>query len=616
MKFKKLILENFRGYSKAEIDFDEHMNVIIGKNDIGKSTILEALELFINGENKDCQIKIEPDDCNILSEIKKITIGVCFILREDESIVIDSTNPTKLSEEYLLNSDGLLEIHKIYDCSKQRINKTDIKTYIRAAYPSTFDKPLVTMKIAELRKLLDDLKDNIDKYNSVDKTKSAEIRKAIYKASNTEEKVVTNIDINSSDDTKNVWESIKKNIPIYFLFQSDRINTDGDSEVQNPLKVATKNALLKVQEHLDKVKSEVETEVMKIGQKTIEKLKEFDADIATNLKTNLDLKGWDSIFSFSLIGDDNIPLNKRGSGVRRLILLSYFRAEAEKIIKESSTNEIIYAIEEPETSQHPDYQKILIQTLLELSNDEKHQIIITTHTPEIAKMVSREQLIFIKRNDKNEPTIEKDENAKIKGIVDTLGVLPTATSKIIICVEGDNDVNFLLNINQSIDDFKNIIDLKKEKISFIPMHGSNLITWINKDYLKGSNIIEFHLYDNDKKEYNQLIQEISTANDGRRYGLNTKMLEMENYIHPRLIKEEFDIEFSEDLSSWGRFDIPQFLLDKVKLDVAVVSERLKCIKRILNCKVSKKITKEHLNEIGVFNEVESWFHKIKELYES
>lgn len=333
MKFKKLILENFRGYSKAEIDFDEHMNVIIGKNDIGKSTILEALELFINGENKDCQIKIEPDDCNILSEIKKITIGVCFILREDESIVIDSTNPTKLSEEYLLNSDGLLEIHKIYDCSKQRINKTDIKTYIRAAYPSTFDKPLVTMKIAELRKLLDDLKDNIDKYNSVDKTKSAEIRKAIYKASNTEEKVVTNIDINSSDDTKNVWESIKKNIPIYFLFQSDRINTDGDSEVQNPLKVATKNALLKVQEYLDKVKSEVETEVMKIGQKTIEKLKEFDADIATNLKTNLDLKGWDSIFSFSLIGDDNIPLNKRGSGVRRLILLSYFRAEAEKILK-------------------------------------------------------------------------------------------------------------------------------------------------------------------------------------------------------------------------------------------------------------------------------------------
>ncbi|HHV99216.1 MAG TPA: ATP-binding protein [Clostridiaceae bacterium] len=616
MKLKKLILENFRGFNKAEIDFDDNMNVIIGKNDIGKSTILEALELFINGENKDCQIKIDSADCNISAVDKKITIGACFKIREDEPIVIDSTNPTKLSEEYLLNSDGLLEIHRVYDCSKQKINRTDIKTYIKAAYPSTFEKPLVTMKITELRKKLDELKDNIDDYNSVDKTKSAEIRKAIYKVSNIEDKVVTYIDINSSDDTKNVWESIKKNLPLYFLFQSDRPNTDGDSEVQNPLKIATKNALTKVQEYLDKVKSEVEKEVMKIGQETIEKLKDFNTDIATNLKTNLDLKGWDSVFSFSLIGDDNIPLNKRGSGVRRLILLSYFRAEAERIIKESSTNEVIYAIEEPETSQHPDYQKMLIQTLLEISNDEKHQIIITTHTPEIAKMVSREQLIFIRRNDKNEPTIEKDENAKIKGIVDTLGVLPTAISKLVICVEGENDVNFLLNINQSIEEFKNIIDLKKEKISIIPMQGSNLITWVNKDYLKDSNVIEFHLYDNDKKEYCELIKNICAANDGRRYGFNTKMLEMENYIHPSLIKEEFGIEFSEDLYAWGSVDVPQFLKDKVKPEIADASEREKCIKQILNCRVAKKITKEHLREIGVFDEVEGWFREIKRLYEA
>ena len=65
MKLKKLILNNFRGYNHAEIDFDPQMNVIIGKNDVGKSTILEALELFFNGENKDCQIKIDVDDCNI-----------------------------------------------------------------------------------------------------------------------------------------------------------------------------------------------------------------------------------------------------------------------------------------------------------------------------------------------------------------------------------------------------------------------------------------------------------------------------------------------------------------------------------------------------------------------
>ncbi|TON15480.1 hypothetical protein CGH62_27270, partial [Vibrio parahaemolyticus] len=48
MKITKLTLKNFRGYRDVSVDFDENFNVIIGKNDIGKSTILEALEIFFN----------------------------------------------------------------------------------------------------------------------------------------------------------------------------------------------------------------------------------------------------------------------------------------------------------------------------------------------------------------------------------------------------------------------------------------------------------------------------------------------------------------------------------------------------------------------------------------
>lgn len=47
MKLKKIKLINFRGYKKFEVDFDNNFNVIIGRNDIGKSTILEALEIFL-----------------------------------------------------------------------------------------------------------------------------------------------------------------------------------------------------------------------------------------------------------------------------------------------------------------------------------------------------------------------------------------------------------------------------------------------------------------------------------------------------------------------------------------------------------------------------------------
>ena len=75
---------------------------------------------------------------------------------------------------------------------------------------------------------------------------------------------------------------------------------------------------------------------------------------------------WDG-FKLTLTGDNDIPINKRGSGVRRLILLNFFRAEAERRRETADSRRVIYAIEEPESSQHPDNQTMLIRALLELS---------------------------------------------------------------------------------------------------------------------------------------------------------------------------------------------------------------------------------------------------------
>lgn len=187
----------------------------------------------------------------------------------------------------------------------------------------------------------------------------------------------------------------KKSCRFFFLFKADRENKDGDSEVQNPLKIATKNVLKGIEEELDQIKKTIEEEVKRIGEETIEKLNELDSNLANSLTTSVNTKSWDSIFSFQLIDEHNIPLNKRGSGVRRLLLLSYLRAEAERRAKENANTNIIYAIEEPETAQHPDYQKLLMESLIDLSENPLHQIIITTHTPEIAKLASLEQIIFI-----------------------------------------------------------------------------------------------------------------------------------------------------------------------------------------------------------------------------
>ena len=72
MIIKQLYLRNFRGYSEIRIPFDDSFNIIIGRNDIGKSTILEALEIFFNNQ----AVSIQIDDLNVNSEYKQIVIGV------------------------------------------------------------------------------------------------------------------------------------------------------------------------------------------------------------------------------------------------------------------------------------------------------------------------------------------------------------------------------------------------------------------------------------------------------------------------------------------------------------------------------------------------------------
>ncbi|WDN87905.1 hypothetical protein BuS5_00873 [Desulfosarcina sp. BuS5] len=104
-------------------------------------------------------------------------------------------------------------------------------------------------------------------------------------------------------------------------------------------------------------------------------------------------------YSISITGDEDIPINKRESGVKRLILLNFFRAEAERRQQDKNVPDIIYAIEEPETSQHPSHQRKMIEAFFELSKTDNTQIILTTHSPSIVKLLKFEYIKLIKDDD-------------------------------------------------------------------------------------------------------------------------------------------------------------------------------------------------------------------------
>lgn len=601
MILKKVYLNNFRGFLDVEVEFDDKLNLIIGENDIGKSTILDALEIFFNNET----VKVDILDCNVYASNKSMTIGCVFEIEEDKKYIID-TIPTNLKKEYLLNKNGFLEIQQTWDCSKEKLSASSLKINLLANYPKSLSKkPIANQKIEQLKKTLKNYSENLD-VDIIKKNTSSEIRQAIYSEMGSCELVETLISL-SKDDGKKIWDSLKNELPNYFLFQSDRLNKDTDKEVQQPLKAITQSAIDEVIEELNIIKDKIKTKAIQIGKDTIKKLEEMNPEIAKVLSPDISNKAWDSLFSFSFNTEDGIPVNKRGSGVRRLILLNYFRAEAERIKKRNRS--IIYAIEEPETSQHPNHQNMLIKALIELSQKDKNQLIITTHTPEIAKIVKDENLIFIKKVE-GKAQINKSET-KLNEIAETLGLMPYL-SKLVICVEGEFDIQFIKNINQAIPELMEIVDLEKQQINIIPLHGGNLKNWVDRNYLKNSNVTEFHIYDRDlnagknTEQYKTQCDKINKRKDNSSCVM-TKKREMENYIHKSLIQEEFNIDCNS-IDNWETADIPTFIKKETGFDE-------KKIKNILNGKLTKHLTKEHLKLLNAFEEIKSWFTKIKEMLE-
>ena len=77
MKLVAVEVENFRSYRvRRRVELDE-LTTLIGKNDVGKSTILEALEIFFNND----LVKIDVSDLSKKRDQESdtdITIQVSF----------------------------------------------------------------------------------------------------------------------------------------------------------------------------------------------------------------------------------------------------------------------------------------------------------------------------------------------------------------------------------------------------------------------------------------------------------------------------------------------------------------------------------------------------------
>lgn len=618
MNLAKVRIKNFRCY-RDEVTINLNgLTAFIGKNDAGKSTVLEALEIFFNTKGV---VSMDNDDLNkdaLAANDPNIEI-TCIFNDLPTNLIIDAANPTTLASEHLLNNEGNLEIKKIY---KGTAATPKEQVFIIANHPTTNGcQDLLQLKKAELKARATQLGIASSNYNG---NVNSTIRQAIWTHVGNLNPTLSQIPVDK-EDSKEVWKVLESWMPIYALFQSDRKSKEEDKEVTDPMKVAINEALLEVAPEMLIIQQKVQEKAIEVAARTLQKLQEMSPTLANELKPDFkaDPK-WNSIFSLTLSSDKAIPINKRGSGVRRLIVLNFFRAEADRRRLRANNPSVIYAFEEPETSQHPDHQTLLIEAFKELSNAPNTQVLLTTHTPALGGLIENSDLRLVTCDALNNVIIEEGTNAAYEKIAKTLGVLPDPLGslvKVLVCVEGPHDIAFLKNITPVVKNINpNFPDLLNDpRIAIFPLGGGTLKDWVNNNYLKGLGIPEFHIYDRDDPntpQYQQAANDVN-ARGGKNFAVLTTKREMENYIHNDAINRVIQIA----IPPCADFDdVPMIVAEAVHtmssanpwatMTAENRKKKASKAKKRLNHEVVQQMTIAELAVTDPHNEIASWFQEI------
>ncbi|MDD4162630.1 MAG: ATP-binding protein, partial [Methanothrix sp.] len=479
MKLVSVTLRNFRCYQEATTIAIDSLTTIIGRNDVGKSSVLEALEIFFNNAT----VKIDNEDCHVSSGNRTIEI-TCEFVDLPTTIVLDNRAQTSLADEYLLAANGNLRIRKTFRCTASK-PKEEVSVLAHHPTVDQYDN-LLQLNNNALKNRLRNL--GIDE-NGVHLNSNPSIRRAIWRSCADLRLGEVAIPV-AGEDGKRIWEKLREQLPLFALFQSDRASRDSDAEVQDPMKFAVETALADpdIKQKRDEIVVAVREKALELAERTHLTLQEIDPELAHTLTPEFKAEPkWQGIFSLTLNSDQGIPVNKRGSGVRRLILVSFFRAEAERKLSQGGIPSVIYAIEEPETSQHPHNQRILLESLKDLASEPGCQVILTTHSPGFASYLPISSFRFIQKDENDKPLVEAATDATWEAIASALGVVPDNRVRVLVCVEGPTDVEAIGYLSRALhaEDYM-IPDISTDlRVSFVALGGSNLSHWVNKHYLRG-----------------------------------------------------------------------------------------------------------------------------------
>jgi putative ATP-dependent endonuclease of OLD family len=534
MKIYSVLIENFRPFKKLEEMRTGSLATIVGKNDVGKSNILKALQIFFEDKPK-----IDENDVHSGSDAgTNIIVEVAFNSLP-ERVELEAGVETTLQEEMLVDGGGHLRIHKNY--LRDNLTKFEIVLVTRDFIDNRFSG-LLALKEKELNERCIGMGIDVTKSGRgiTNKSKRGALREKARELGIQVESI--DIKLSPKDD---LWKAISALLPEFVLFEVDtRLGVD-EVSFQSQFKPVIKSAVEQSQvvvarELLTKeVGDALQVEVNKI----FEQLRKH-TDVFVELKARPQFS-LDKSVSFEILGKDQHgienSLERRGSGMRRLLMVAFFKYLTER--EQDGTRKYVFAVEEPENCLHPGLQRDLVSSFRTLA-DEGYQTIITSHSPVFAGASPIDDLALIIRNEGVAKAIQTPQ-IDVSMVAEELGVEPAdqiTCYNACIYVEGIDDKIFWSTVASKLK-ANGVIreDFGDKNVGFIISGGTNLKYWIDLRAMRKITRRFGVVVDSDKKNVSHNIPERklnwkrTCETEGGKFFILRKR-EIENYIHPAALQ--------------------------------------------------------------------------------
>lgn len=384
---KSVHIENYKCFEKLDIDFNKNVNIIVGNNEAGKSTILEAINLCLSGLINNRYLRNELNEYFFNTNVVKLFLEdsnlppprflIEVYLDSDESATNKDLEILKGSMNSRKENSAGIKLEVCFDDKYQKEYTIYKQTSDRSSFPIEYYK-IVWSSFA---------KDEVS-------TRSIPLKPNVIDASGAKYK-------NGSD---------------YYISKiiSNQLSSEDIVELTQSIRGL-------------KEKFKDEPALKKVNDKIAECDKISKKQVSVSVNTT-EINAWENLLNTYI---DNIPFTQIGQGEKSIIKTNL----ALSTLRENIDNVVL--IEEPEN--HLSYSNLngLLKTIED--NNSERQVIITTHSSFVANKLGLKNLLFINgRKVSYFNQVEEDTQNYFKKLAgyETLRVILSNKS---ILVEGPSD---------------------------------------------------------------------------------------------------------------------------------------------------------------------------------